>query len=80
MSCGPSAARTVGAPPWTCPHCGSVQDREHNAAKNVKQAAGLAVTARRAQVGPEPVPAQREDGESHGIHTRARAAQQHSTR
>ncbi|MFG2856672.1 RNA-guided endonuclease InsQ/TnpB family protein [Streptomyces mirabilis] len=57
---------------WTCTYCGARHDRDHNAAKNVKQAAGLAVTACRAQVRPEPkVPAQREEAGSHGIRSGA---------
>ena len=37
---------------WTCPACGARLDRDVNAAVNVAKAAGLAVTACRAQVGP----------------------------
>ncbi|MGW4440620.1 RNA-guided endonuclease InsQ/TnpB family protein [Streptomyces sp. NPDC004596] len=44
---------------WTCGACGAVLDRDINAAVNVAKAAGLAVTARGAQVRRGPVPAQR---------------------
>lgn len=50
---------------WTCRACGMVLDRDINAAVNVAKAAGLAVTARGAQVRPGHVPAQRDEAGTH---------------
>ncbi|WP_405932265.1 RNA-guided endonuclease InsQ/TnpB family protein [Streptomyces sp. NBC_00827] len=52
---------------WTCVACGAVHDRDHNAAKNVKTAAGLAVAACGAQVRPGLLLAQRDETGSHGF-------------
>ncbi|MFF6782774.1 RNA-guided endonuclease TnpB family protein [Streptomyces sp. NPDC012510] len=59
---------------WTCAACGAIHDRDHNAAKNVKTAAGLAVTACGAQVRPGLVLAQRDEAGSHGFPSEPRAA------
>ncbi|WP_427168928.1 RNA-guided endonuclease InsQ/TnpB family protein (plasmid) [Streptomyces sp. C1-1] len=58
---------------WTCTACGAVHDRDHNAAINVKTAAGLAVTACGVPVRPGAIPAQREETGSHGFPTGNRA-------
>jgi putative transposase len=50
---------------WQCRVCRAWLDRDINAAVNVAKAAGLAVTACRAQVRPEPVPAQRGEAGTH---------------
>lgn len=51
---------------WTCSACGAVLDRDVNAAINIAQAAGLAVSARGVQVSPGPlVPAPRSEAGTH---------------
>ncbi|MET8075265.1 RNA-guided endonuclease TnpB family protein [Streptomyces sp. NPDC005303] len=59
---------------WTCSACKTLHDRDHNAAINVKQAAGLAASACGVPVRPEPVLAQREETGSHGTLTRTCAS------
>ncbi|MFM9615544.1 RNA-guided endonuclease InsQ/TnpB family protein [Streptomyces niveiscabiei] len=50
---------------WTCSACGAVLDRDVNAAVNIAKAAGLAVSACRAQIRRAPVPAPRSEAGTH---------------
>ncbi|MFE9937802.1 RNA-guided endonuclease InsQ/TnpB family protein [Streptomyces hirsutus] len=59
---------------WTCPACGALLDRDINSARNVKKAAGLAVSACGAPVRPESVLAQRNEAGSHGFPPKTCAA------
>jgi len=52
---------------WQCPGCGVWLDRDINAAVNVARAAGLAVTACRAQIRPGHTLAQRGEAGTHSI-------------
>jgi putative transposase len=66
--------KPLGVREWTCTACGTVHDRDTNAAINVRTAAGLAVSACGAPVRPGAIPAQREETGSHGLPAGNRAA------
>jgi putative transposase len=66
--------KPLGVREWTCTACGTVHDRDTNAAINVKTAAGLAVSACGAPVRPEAIPPQCEETGSHGLPAGNRAA------
>ncbi|MEU9635687.1 RNA-guided endonuclease TnpB family protein [Streptomyces tendae] len=67
-------AKPLSVREWTCTACGTVHDRDTNAAINVRMAAGLAVSACGAPVRPGAIPAQREETGSHGFPTEPRTA------
>lgn len=63
--CARGGPRKLNERTWTCEACKAVLDRDINAAVNVAKAAGLAVSARGAQVRPGSVPAQRKEAGTH---------------